>query len=206
MIKACACGAKARKPRRRKASTHSSHGDALILAHEQLQQSIETAERDGGGLSPVQREVQRELQARKGGPGAGRAALTRSSSPAEQYAEREQLSSSSDSETDSSDETGRGTSDEDGSDENEATAAFKRQLSARNIDPGTIFTAFDQDGTGVISVDDFKDGMARLDAAGCAPLPAPHTTSPARAYAPPCLRMRPPPALLSGLTCSWQCN
>ena len=100
MIKACACGAKARKPRRRKASTHSSHGDALTLAHEQLQQSIEAAERDGGGLSPVQREVQRELQARKGGPGAGRAALTRSSSPAEQYAEREQLSSSSDSETD----------------------------------------------------------------------------------------------------------
>lgn len=206
MIKACACGAKARKPRRRKASTHSSHGDALILAHEELHRSIEAAERDGGGLSPVQREVQRELQARKGGPGAARAALTRSSSPAEQYAEREQLSSSSDSETDSSDETSHGTSDEDGSDENEATAAFKRQLSARNIDPGTIFTAFDQDGTGVISVDDFKDGMARLDAAGCASFRAPRATSKTGAYASPCLRMRPPPALLSGLKCSWLCN
>ena len=56
---------------------------------------------------------------------------------------------------------------DDGSDweeDGDAAMQFARRLRAQHFDPSTIFTAFDPQGTGVISVEDFKDSLARLDA------------------------------------------
>lgn len=131
-------------------------------------------------LSPVQLEVQRDLRLELQSPAArlhpGRRKselLGRPRSPPALPPRRgatpprvvgtaadrwggptKDLSSSTESsETSDSDDEGGG-----------AAAQFARRLREQHFDPSTIFTAFDTHGTGVISVEDFKDGLARLDA------------------------------------------
>ncbi len=147
-------------------------------------QTISDAVEEGGesrALSPVQLEVQRDLRRELQRPPArlqpGRKSelLGRSRSPpslpdnrrgasparvGSRAADRwdhpsKDLSSSSAESSGSSD-----SEDEDG----DAAAQFSRRLRAQHFDPSTIFTAFDPQRTGVITVEDFKDGLARLDA------------------------------------------
>ena len=134
-------------------------------------------------LSPVQLEVQRDLRlelqspaarlqpgrksellgrprsppalpprSRRGAttpPRAVGTAADRWGHPTKDLSSSTESSESSDSEEEEEEEGG------------EPAAQFARRLREQHFDPSTIFTAFDTHGTGVISVEDFKDGLAR---------------------------------------------
>eukprot|EP01043_Picozoa_sp_COSAG02_P030196 COSAG02_NODE_1917_length_10388_cov_116.704733_3_plen_206_part_00 len=148
-----------------------------------LQTISDAAEEGGesGALSPVQLEVQRDLRRELQRPSTrlqparrlellgrsrsppslphnrrGASPVHVRNSPADRWDHpSKDLSSSSAESSDTS-----GSDDEDG----DAAAQFSRRLRAQHFDPSTIFTAFDPQRTGVITVEDFKDGLARLDA------------------------------------------